>query len=120
MAGGRAIGEHLGLANKRQVTRHIAQPNANGLKAMVATMRSGASGLTLATDTHDGAYLEGGMPSDMLSSAGTVAFDILDRGAQGMEVAGASEVKGLMFARGKGERILKDIIDKAEQLARRY
>jgi hypothetical protein len=120
MAGGRAIGEHLGLANKRQLTRHIAQPYAAVLKAMVVTMRSGSSGLTMATDTREGAYLEGGMPSDMLSSAGTVAFDVLDRGAQGTEVVGASEVKGQIFAWGKGERMLKDIIDKAEQLARRY
>jgi hypothetical protein len=120
MAGGRALGEHLGLANKRQVTRHIAQPYASVLKAMVVTMSGGTSGLTMATDTRDGAYLEGGMPSDFLSSAGTVAFDILDRGAQGTEVAGASEVKGQMFAWGKGERMLKAILDKAEQLARRY
>ena len=120
MASGKALGEHLGLANKRQVTRHIAHPYATVLKAMIVTMRGGASCLSLATDTRDGACLEGGMPSDMLSSAGTVAFDVLDRGAQGTEVIGASEVKGQMFAWGKGERMLKDILDKAEQLARRY
>lgn len=120
MQGGRALGQGLGIANKKQVTRSIAQPYASVLRAMVVTMTSGPSGLTAATDTRTGAYLEGRLPGDMLSSAGTVAFDVIDRGDQGADVVGASEIKGQAFAWGKGERMLKDLIDKAEQLARRY
>ncbi|MCF8508921.1 MAG: hypothetical protein RIR41_1761 [Pseudomonadota bacterium] len=120
MQGGKALGEGLGFANKKQVTRSIAQPYASVLRAMVVTMTSGPSGLSAATDTRAGAYLEGILPGDMLSSAGTVAFDVIDRGDQGTEVVGASEIKGQAFAWGKGERMLNDVINKAEQLARRY
>jgi hypothetical protein len=120
MQGGRALGQGLGIANKKQVTRSIAQPYASVVRAMVVTMTSGPSGLTAATDTRAGAYLEGSLPGDLLSGAGTVAFDIVDRGDQGTEVVGASEIKGQAFAWGKGERMLNDLLDKAEQLARRY
>jgi hypothetical protein len=120
MQGGRALGQGLGFANKKQVTRSIAQPYASVVRAMVVTMTSGPSGLTAATDTRAGAFLEGSLPGDLLSGAGTVAFDIVDRGNQGTEVVGASEIKGQAFAWGKGERLLNDLIDKAEQLARRY
>jgi hypothetical protein len=120
MLGGRALGQGLGLASKKQVTRSIAQPYASVVRAMIVAMTSGPSGLTAATDTRAGAYLEGRMPGDLLSGAGTVAFDIIDRGDQGAEIVGASEIKGQAFAWGKGERILKDILDKAEQLARRF
>jgi hypothetical protein len=49
-----------------------------------------------------------------------VSFDVVDRGDQGTEVVGASEIKGQAFAWGKGERMLNDVMNKAEQLARRY
>ena len=120
MLGGRALGEGLGLANKKQVTRHIAQPYASVLRAMVVAMSSGPSGLTAATDTRLGAYLEGRMPTDLLSGAGTVAFDVADQGDKGTEVIGSSEIKGQAFAWGKGERSLNEILEKAEQLARRF
>ena len=120
MQGGKALGEGLGFANKKQVTPSIAQPYASVLRAMVVTMTSGPSGLSAATDTRAGAYLEGTLPGDMLSSAGTVSFDVVDRGDQGTEVVGASEIKGQAFAWGKGERMLNDVMNKAEQLARRY
>jgi len=120
MQGGRALGQGLGIANKKQVTRSIAEPYASVLKAMVVAMTSGPSGLTAATDRRAGAYLEGSLPGDMLSGAGTVAFDVIDRGNQSADVVGASEIKGQAFAWGKGERMLNDIVNKAEQLARRY
>ena len=120
IVGGKALGQSLGIANRKQVTRLMAQPYGTVLRAMVVAMSGGSSGLTTATDTRTGAYLEGTMPSDMLSVAGRVSFDVIDRGDLGAEVIGASEVKGQMFSWGKGERTLVDILDKAEQLARRY
>lgn len=120
LMGGKALGQSLGIANRKQVTRTIAQPYASVLRAMVVAMSGGSSGLTTATDTRTGAFLGGTMPGDVLSVAGTVSFDVIDRGDLGAEVIGASEVKGQMFSWGKGERALMDILDKAEQLARRY
>lgn len=120
MLGGRALGQGLGLASKKQITRKFAQPYGSVVRAMVVAMSSGSSGLTAATDTRAGAYLEGNMPGDLLSGAGTVAFDVIDHGDQGTEVIGASEIKGQAFAWGKGERTLNEILDKAEQLARRF
>ncbi|MEO3414780.1 hypothetical protein AAFO92_09005 [Roseovarius sp. CAU 1744] len=116
---GEQLGKGLGLSSKKEVTRHFRDPYDIVLKAMVLAMSAGDTGLTAATDTRRGAILMGGMPSDILSTGGRVEFDVVDLGQDGTEVIGASEIKGQMFAWGKGKRTLNGVLDEAERMARR-
>ena len=116
---GEQLGKSLGLSSKKEVSRRFRDPYEIVLKAMVMAMTAGDTGLTAATDTRRGAILMGGMPSDILSLGGRVEFDVMDLGEDGAEVIGASEIKGQMFAWGKGKRALNGVLDEAERLARR-
>ncbi len=87
---------------------------------MIAALNARGPGLSLAADTRSGAYLEGSLPRDVLSHEGIVAFDVIDRGDDGTEVLASSEIKGQMFAWGKGTRALNAVLDAAEALVRRH
>ncbi len=116
---GEQLGKTMGLSSKKEVTRHFRDPYDIVLKAMVMAMTTGDTGLTAATDTRRGAILMGNMPKDILSLGGKVEFDVMDLGEDGTEVIGASEIKGQMFAWGKGKRTLNGVLDEAERMARR-
>ena len=75
-----------------------------------------------ATWRHRAARCDGVSPAlyQLLDGAVVVVVAGYRGGDQGADVVGASEIKGQAFAWGKGERMLKEVIDKAEQLAGRY
>jgi len=120
MMGGKALGESLGLSSNKDVTRNFREPYPTVLRALVVVMAGGSTGLSLAVDTRRGAYLKGTLPSDMLSGAGEVEFALRDLGEAGVEIVGRSEIKGQMFAWGKGRRALNAVLDEAAQLVRRF
>ena len=120
MMGSKALGEGLGLSSRKGVSRVFREPYPTVLRALVVVMAGGSTGLTLAVDTRRGAYLKGTLPSDMLSGAGEVEFDVQDLGDAGVEIIGKSKIKGQMFAWGKGRRALNAVLDEATDMVRRF
>jgi hypothetical protein len=120
MVAGKAIGDSLGLAARHGETRVFPNPYATVALAFLVVMSGSPSGLRVAVDTRRGAYLEGALAQDMLSSRGTLAFDLHDLGPAGTEVVGATVIPGQMFAWGKGQRALSDQFARAEAMMRRF
>ncbi len=117
---GKAAANILGFRSKKQVRRVFREPYPTVLRALAVTMTGGSTGLTLAVDTRLGAYLKGTLPSDVFSGAGAVEFDVHDLGKDGTEVIGQSEIKGQMYAWGKGRRALNTVLDEAAEMIRRF
>ena len=116
---GDALGKSLGLKSNAAVTRSYSGSYTAVVRGLLLSLHATKHTLAAAFDTPQGAYVEAQLSRDFFSLGGTVQFDIAEDSAGAVTIAGQSEIKGQKFDWGKGKRALEEVLDKAEDFARR-
>jgi hypothetical protein len=119
LSAGDALGKSLGLKSNAAITRNYAGSYTAVLRGLLLSLHATKHTVAAAFDTPQGAYIEAQLPRDFFSLGETVQFDIAEDAAGAVTIAGQSEIKGQKFDWGKGKRALNEVLDKAEDFARR-
>lgn len=119
MQAGRAVGSALGLRSAKRASRAFTAPYAPVVLALALALRHLGREMTALYDTPQGATIEATLPNDAFSLGGQLAFAVVDGGAAGTTIEGASVIKGQAFDWGKGQRALTAILDATQQYLQR-
>lgn len=116
---GDAFGRSFGFKSVKTAELALAASYPAAVRGLVFALSGLGYAVTTAFDTPGGAYFEAQLPRDFFSMGGTLQFDLADRGANNVQIAGTSEIRGQKFDWGKGKRALGDVLAKTETFARR-
>jgi hypothetical protein len=117
MKGGEAVARRLGLRCRKSATLSLGFPYATAVRSLFFTLSDLRYGPIEATDTAEGCHLRSQLPSDHLSFAGTLDFQVIER-ADRVDIVGTSTI-GQLFDWGKGLKTLGNVFRLTETLARR-
>lgn len=119
MRAGRALGSALGIQSAKRASRAFTAPYASVVLALALALRQQGREMTALYDTPRGATIEATLPNDAFSLGGQLAFEVVDGGAAGATIEGASVINGQSFDWGKGKRALTAVLDSTQQYLQR-
>jgi hypothetical protein len=119
LAFGDAVGRSMGLKSSTRIERSCHVPYVAAVRSLLLALRAMRHGLAAAVDTPRGSFVEARLPTDMFSVGGTVQFEIVEGEDGSVTLSAQSDIKGQKYDWGKGKRTLNEVLDKAEDFARR-
>ena len=119
MKAGQAFGTRLGLKSGKSEVREYAAPYSTVVLAMALGIQRTGYPMRAAYDTPDGSVIECTLPPDLMSLAGEIDVEIVERAAGRVAVTATCEIKGQMFDWGKSKRALDGLFTSADGYLRR-